>query len=98
MQLFQLLAVLPLAACVDTTPWLAGERNSGLAGNSLQERITTICTPVPAPATCEKSCGPGNVQCVSFPNCYNPSAGESCCSDGSESRLARVEIFLDLAI
>ena len=43
-----------------------------------------VCVPVPAPATCEKSCGAGNIQCVAFPNCYNPSAGESCCSDGSE--------------
>ncbi|RDW74794.1 hypothetical protein BP6252_05936 [Coleophoma cylindrospora] len=48
----------------------------------LDKRQVTICSPVPAPATCEKSCGPGNIQCISFPNCFNPSAGETCCSDG----------------
>ncbi|KAK4949489.1 hypothetical protein LTR10_012107 [Elasticomyces elasticus] len=41
-----------------------------------------ICTPVPAPATCERSCGPGNVPCITESTCYNPSVGESCCSDG----------------
>ncbi|RDW86004.1 hypothetical protein BP5796_04329 [Coleophoma crateriformis] len=48
----------------------------------LDKRQVTICSPVPEPATCEKSCGPGNIQCISFPNCFNPSAGEVCCSDG----------------
>jgi hypothetical protein len=43
-----------------------------------------ICVPVPEPVTCEKSCGPGNIQCVNPLNCYNPSAGESCCSNGSQ--------------
>ncbi|KAK5740952.1 hypothetical protein LTR17_004306 [Elasticomyces elasticus] len=43
-----------------------------------------ICTPVPAPATCERSCGPGNVPCITEDNCYNPSVGESCCSNGSK--------------
>jgi hypothetical protein len=63
----------------------AGQRSSFNALKGIIERQTQICTPVPAPATCEASCGPGNVECVSFPNCYNPGAGESCCSDGSQS-------------
>jgi len=57
-----------------------GQRSSLMALKRVVERDT--CVPVPAPATCEKSCGPGNIQCISFPTCYNPSAGEVCCSNG----------------
>ena len=49
----------------------------------LDKRQTTICKAVPAPATCETSCGPEYVTCVSFPHCYAPSKGEVCCSNGS---------------
>ncbi|KAN0070745.1 hypothetical protein V8E54_010910 [Elaphomyces granulatus] len=49
----------------------------------LLTRQIQFCKPVPEPVTCEASCGPGYIQCVSYPNCFNPSAGETCCSDGS---------------
>lgn len=71
-QIIQLLAVLPRAACADAITWLTGKRNFTLTGNSLQERDT--CVPVQAPATCERSCSPGNVQCVNAVHYYNPSA------------------------
>ena len=58
------------------------------AVSGLFERQTQLCTPVPAPATCEKSCGPGYVECVSFPTCYNPGEGDVCCSDGCKLSLA----------
>ncbi|KAF4628860.1 hypothetical protein G7Y89_g9291 [Cudoniella acicularis] len=61
----------------------AGQRASYLALKSVMERATFLCTPVPAPVTCEKSCGPGNIECISFPNCFNPGAGETCCADGT---------------
>lgn len=46
------------------------------------KRQLDTCRPVRPPVTCERSCGPGYVQCMSFPNCYNPGRGDSCCSDG----------------
>ncbi len=46
-----------------------------------------VCVPVPEPATCAASCGPGNEQCVYPLNCYNPTKGEKCCSNGSRSNL-----------
>ncbi|KAN0079123.1 putative secreted protein [Elaphomyces granulatus] len=49
----------------------------------LLTRQIQFCKPVPPPGTCEESCGPGHIECVSFPNCFNPSAGQTCCSDGS---------------
>ncbi|KAL2127478.1 hypothetical protein VTI74DRAFT_10680 [Chaetomium olivicolor] len=60
-----------------------GQRSALMALRTVIERQTQVCVPVPVPATCEKSCGPGNIPCISFPTCYNPSAGESCCSDGT---------------
>src|ERR1700732_3813758 len=71
------------SACVATAGLTTGQRSSLVAIRGVFERQLQICKSVPAPATCEKSCGPGNIQCISFPNCYNPSAGESCCSNGS---------------
>lgn len=61
----------------------AGHRKAMMALRGVFERQSTECVPVTAPATCERSCGPGNIECVSFPTCYNPGAGESCCSNGS---------------
>jgi len=46
-------------------------------------RQVVPCQLVPAPATCETSCGPGYVQCTFYPHCFNPSAGEICCGDGT---------------
>jgi hypothetical protein len=63
------------------------QRKSLMALSSIMEK-RDFCVPVPAPATCEKSCGLGNVQCIAYPNCYNPGVGESCCSDGSQSTLS----------
>ena len=63
---------------------LTGDTTPFMAVNGLFERQIHFCTPVPRPATCERSCGPGYVQCISFPTCYNPGLGQSCCSNGSE--------------
>ncbi|CAL3970959.1 hypothetical protein PZA11_007345 [Diplocarpon coronariae] len=71
-----------LFATAAVTANIAGQRAALMAIRGIFERQLTICTPVSSPATCEKSCGPGHVQCISFPNCYNPGAGESCCSNG----------------
>ncbi|KAJ5054476.1 uncharacterized protein L3040_000750 [Drepanopeziza brunnea f. sp. 'multigermtubi'] len=76
-------ATLLLGAASAATAGTAGQRSCLMAIRGVFERQSTICQTVPAPATCEKSCGPGNIQCISFPTCYNPSAGESCCSDGN---------------
>ena len=51
----------------------------------LERAMIRNCKSVEAPATCESSCGPGHIQCVSFPNCYNPGLGQKCCSDGGLS-------------
>ncbi|KAM6513477.1 hypothetical protein FALCPG4_015892 [Fusarium falciforme] len=48
----------------------------------VMERQVHECKDVPPPVTCERSCGPGYVQCVYEFNCYNPSIGQSCCSNG----------------
>ncbi|WEW61812.1 hypothetical protein PRK78_007308 [Emydomyces testavorans] len=57
------------------------------------KRQTTVCKPVPPPVTCERSCGAGYIQCVYETMCYNPGAGESCCSNGSKSLLVMVHTF-----
>ena len=54
--------------------------------SALFERQTRVCKPVPPPLTCERSCGPGYITCISLPTCYNPGKGDVCCSDGCESR------------
>ena len=68
-----------LAISLETT----GHREAMMALGGIFERQSNECVPVPAPATCEKSCGPGNIECVSFPTCYTPGVGETCCSNGS---------------
>jgi hypothetical protein len=51
--------------------------------NALHHLMRRQCVPVENP-TCEKSCGPGNIDCgpAQLGLCYNPSAGETCCSNG----------------
>ncbi|WEW60318.1 hypothetical protein PRK78_005803 [Emydomyces testavorans] len=48
----------------------------------LQNRQVELCKEIKAPYTCERSCGPGFTECGSFPHCYNPSRGETCCRNG----------------
>lgn len=75
-------AFLSLLGVVAATAVLrSGETTAYLALKSVIER-QTLCTPVTAPYTCERSCGPGYTECVSFPTCYNPGLGQSCCSNG----------------
>src|SRR5436853_7712852 len=83
MYIFPVIMFISSASAVVATS--TGQRSSKMALKGLFERQVVLCKPVPVPATCEKSCGPGYVQCVSFPNCYNPSLGESCCSNGGWS-------------
>ncbi|KAH8671478.1 hypothetical protein BX600DRAFT_510148 [Xylariales sp. PMI_506] len=77
----QLLATICLAAVASATQ-LTGSRSAYFALKSVMERQVQICQSIPPPYTCERSCGPGNIECVSWPTCYNPSAGETCCSNG----------------
>jgi len=72
------------AACAIAT-MATGQLLSFNALKQVMERQIHFCTPVPLPATCAKSCGSGYIQCVSFPTCYNPSLGQTCCSNGSKS-------------
>ena len=69
------------------TPALAetGQRQARMALEGIMGRQFQICKPVsPGPNLCERSCGPGYIVCIKLPTCYNPSAGEVCCSDGGE--------------
>ncbi|EEP78374.1 predicted protein [Uncinocarpus reesii 1704] len=50
--------------------------------HSLFKRQDRVCKPVTPPVTCERSCGPGFEQCVFPLMCYNPTVGDSCCSNG----------------
>ena len=57
---------------------------------------TQSCSPVPPGSTCADSCGAGYILC-SDPTtflCYNPGAGQSCCSPGSP---ASCQWFLEAA-
>ncbi|KAH0600393.1 hypothetical protein MHUMG1_01389 [Metarhizium humberi] len=79
----QLLAVLALAAVSSASAALqAGSSATFMALRNVFERQVQLCKPVPAPYTCERSCGVGFVECIAFPTCYNPSRGDSCCSNG----------------
>ena len=62
----------------------------------LFERQVHLCQPVDDPVTCARSCGAGYVQCISFPNCYNPGIGDICCSDGCISPFHSGPAFLKL--
>ena len=75
---------LSFATAASATALEAGQHASFMALRSVMERQLQICKPITAPFTCERSCGAGYVTCVSFPTCYNPSAGEKCCSNGSQ--------------
>ncbi|KAK3116756.1 hypothetical protein LTR53_002522 [Teratosphaeriaceae sp. CCFEE 6253] len=76
----QTFAVLALAASGVSASLTLQRLSHGLSTGL--DRRQGICVPVEEPVTCERSCGPGNVICIAFPTCYNPSAGESCCSNG----------------
>jgi hypothetical protein len=82
-----LFSTLILASAASASVLLSGQRISSLAGLGGLERQTESCPAIPAPYTCEGSCGPGYTECIRFPDCYNPSQGEICCSDGSQSSL-----------
>lgn len=81
MQLLSALALAGLASAA-SRPLRAAERRSHDILKAVVARQDDVCVPVPEPATCEDSCGPGNIMCISYPNCYNPGNGEVCCSDG----------------
>ncbi|RKK66442.1 hypothetical protein BFJ69_g15408 [Fusarium oxysporum] len=80
----QLLATLVFIGTASAhIPLVAGRSSAFLALKGVIERQVDFCEPVPAPYTCERSCGPGFVECIDFPTCYNPGRGDTCCSDGS---------------
>ncbi|PNP59925.1 hypothetical protein FNYG_14747 [Fusarium nygamai] len=85
MQLLSTLIFVGVASA--TVPRMAVRSPAFIALEGIMEgvtkRQTNNCREVPdGPNFCERSCGPGNVQCISYPHCYNPSNGETCCSDG----------------
>ena len=84
MRYLPILALLGVASATGVLK--TGQRHALLALKGVMERQLEFCQPVREPATCERSCGPGYVTCIRFPTCYNPGAGDSCCSDGSERR------------
>jgi len=86
MHIFPAIILISSASAVVAS--LIGQHLSMRALTGLYERQPQMCQLVPAPLTCEKSCGPGYVTCVNLPNCFNPSIGETCCSDGSPLSLA----------
>ncbi|KAI3573981.1 hypothetical protein IWW34DRAFT_634398 [Fusarium oxysporum f. sp. albedinis] len=60
---------------------MAGESVTYLVGRSLGGLVKReACTG--GGNTCETACGPGYQMCVYHDTCYNPSAGEVCCSNG----------------
>jgi hypothetical protein len=72
-----------LASGVAAKSLSSGSRNtSPVPTNPLTTRQFDICVPVSTPS-CAESCGKGNIICQEWPHCYNPDAGESCCSDGT---------------
>lgn len=91
----RVIAGLLAAAAVASATQTAGNRESRVpkAKSMIKRRADTLesllkrdttCEPVDADSfTCAKSCGTGFETCVSIPNCYDPTAGESCCSDGT---------------
>ncbi|KAH7368704.1 Prp 4 [Plectosphaerella cucumerina] len=83
---FTPLLALAAAVSASSAPFSGLRAEGAIANSHLLERQADICVPVPPPFTCERSCGPGNVPCVTDRNCYNPSAGESCCSNGQYCR------------
>jgi hypothetical protein len=76
------LSTFVFVGAVSASALMATKQHSSLMALKGVIERQTVCVPVPEPATCEKSCGPGYITCISFPTCYNPSAGESCCSNG----------------
>ncbi|KAK6439014.1 hypothetical protein LTR95_004779 [Oleoguttula sp. CCFEE 5521] len=63
----------------------AGKGRLGKTSVDKRQVITTVCAAAPADTPpellCAASCGPGNIDCTAN-YCFNPSAGETCCSDG----------------
>jgi len=80
MQILPAIFLLSSASALAAT--FQGQRISMAALPVLHGRQVQLCKPVPAPGSCEASCGLGYITCVSFPTCYNPTAGEICCSNG----------------
>lgn len=77
--------IILLGAAWASATAFTGQHSSAMrAIEGVFARQLVFCKPVTAPVTCERSCGAGYVQCISFPTCYNPGLGESCCSNGSK--------------
>lgn len=74
--------ILLSSTCSAIAEFTAGQRSALMALRSVFERQIQNCAPIEPPYTCERSCGPAFRTCISWPTCYNPSAGEVCCSNG----------------
>lgn len=81
----QLLSIISFVGAVSASAvQISGEVVSENALFGLVERQIRFCSPVrPGPNLCERSCGPGYVQCVRPTRCFNPSEGQVCCSDST---------------
>jgi len=78
----QILTASLFATAALATSVTTGQLRSTLALKRIMERQVEFCSPVSVPS-CSESCGAGYVTCISWPTCYNPGNGETCCSDGS---------------
>jgi hypothetical protein len=77
--------VLPLVVATDEEVFGKHETSFADPFTALLER--RICQSVPVRLySCEASCGTGYRSCVYDTMCFNPSAGETCCSTGRKFR------------
>ncbi|CAG8959038.1 hypothetical protein HYFRA_00012199 [Hymenoscyphus fraxineus] len=83
MQFFSTLILAFSVSAVASTTLTTEQRFSISAMEGIFPRADRVCKPVLAPATCSDSCGAGYITCGDADLCYNPTIGQSCCSDGS---------------
>ncbi|OJD13723.1 hypothetical protein AJ78_05855 [Emergomyces pasteurianus Ep9510] len=76
-------SILLIASTASAIVFQPNHRMASMALGKLESRQFKMCKPIKPPYSCEKSCGEGYEACGSFPDCYDPSKGESCCTDGS---------------
>ncbi|OAX77663.1 hypothetical protein ACJ72_08036 [Emergomyces africanus] len=76
-------SILFIASAASAVVFQPNHRMASMALAKLESRQFKMCKPIKRPYSCEKSCGEGYEACGNFPDCYNPTEGESCCTDGS---------------
>ncbi|EEP82989.1 predicted protein [Uncinocarpus reesii 1704] len=79
---FSSLILLSGAATAAASSLMTGSYAAEEVLKKLQNRQVEFCKEIKPPYTCARSCGAGYAECGSFPNCYNPGRGDSCCRNG----------------